>query len=99
MGMEKSSTHRKSIMKDYIDPDLVDILADSDVPGPIADRLLIALNKRLDNGVDISEIELELMNTLKLFKEESFNLSEAQLRDIFANVKIKNKKSLNCGSM
>lgn len=76
-------------MKDYIDPDLVDMLADSDVAGPIADRLLIALNKRLDNGVDISEIELELMNTLKLFKEESFNLSEAQLRDIFANVKIK----------
>lgn len=86
-------------MKDYIDPDLVDILADSDVPGPIADRLLIAFNKMLDNGVDISEIELAFMNARKLLKAESFNLSEAQLRDIFANVKIKNKKSLNCGSM
>lgn len=76
-------------MKDYIDPDLVDILADSDVPGPIADRLLIAFNKMLDNGVDISEIELAFMNARKLLKAESFNLSEAQLRDIFANVKIK----------
>lgn len=47
-----------------IDPDLLDALANTDVPGYVSDRFSEALDRLLKLGVDISKLESALMTIL-----------------------------------
>lgn len=61
--------------KDFIDPDLLDLLATSDLSAAMRDRFAAQLYRRLDAGVDISEMEALLFDVLvKLQRQEENNV-------------------------
>lgn len=70
--------------KDYIDPDLMDALADSDVASHIAERLLKALDTRVKKGTDITELEGLLIERLK---------SDKRLANSLLKIKAKTMKN------
>lgn len=50
--------------KDFIDPDVLDLLAASDIASPIKDKFVAALHKMVDRGVGITELEQALAQFL-----------------------------------
>lgn len=57
--------------KDYINPDLLDALASSDVASHISDRFLSSLDGFVQRGIDIDEIENLLITVLEKEAAES----------------------------
>lgn len=76
MTFASAKFDRFGIMKkDFIDPDLLDLLATSDLSAAMRDRFAAQLYRRLDAGVDISEMEALLFDVLvKLQRQEENNV-------------------------
>lgn len=59
------------LQQGYIDPDLLDALANTSVPGHVSDRFSEVLNDLLKQGVDISKLESALMTILLESQDEA----------------------------